>query len=79
MARVTVFGVQAYTGRGELRRGALREYQDRDEALAVGELLAAHVPAVIVFRVTGEPDFDAWEEPQVIARHGRAGEVSEAA
>lgn len=72
MAQKTIYCVQAYGGgKREFVRGMLREFKTADGALGEGEALARRVPGVVVFKVTGEPDFDAWGEPEIMATHGR--------
>lgn len=68
----TVYCVQSYGGApGHLVAGKLRQFGTSTEALEMGKELSARAPGVLVFEVSGEPDFDSWEEPKILARHGR--------
>jgi hypothetical protein len=41
-----------------------------DQARARGERAAGHADGVVVFSVTGEPEFGEFEPPAVLARYG---------
>ncbi len=72
MAKKTIYCVQTYSGgKREFIKGPLRQFKTPDEATAMGAELSRRVPGVIVFSVSGEPDFDCWDEPAVLAVHGR--------
>lgn len=44
-------------------------FADSGPALALGQALARRGGTARVFSVTGEPVFDLWDEPQLVARY----------
>ncbi len=72
MALRTVYCVQTYSKKGrELAKGPLRQCGSSKEALAKGEDLSRRAAGVVVFSVEGDPTFDYWSEPRVLAEHGQ--------
>ncbi len=71
MAGVTVFCVQPFWTRGrDLAPGDLRHFRSETLARNAGAVASHHAVGVIVYQVKGEPEFDTWSEPKVIARYG---------
>lgn len=71
MTRRTVYCVQPYAGAsGRLIQCGLREFGDELAARREGETLSARRAGVLVFAVSGEPDFGTWEEPRILAAYG---------
>lgn len=72
MSVKTVYCVQTFSGqKGRSERGRLRQYANEPDALRAGRGLKEHASGVVIFSVTGEPDFDWWDDPVVIESHGR--------
>lgn len=72
MATRTVFCVQCYAGMtGPVVKGRLWQFGSEDGANEGADLLEGHVAGFVMFRVSGEPDFGAWEEPVVLRTYGR--------
>lgn len=72
MAKRTIYCVQAYGGRaGRLVPRPLQQFGSAREALQSGERLSPRVSGVVVFRVSGEPDFDQWDDPEVLVARGQ--------
>ncbi len=73
---VTVFCVQAYwRDRAKLARGRWREFVSMEAALRAGRAEAGRAPAVVVYRMRGNPQVDYWEEPIILATHGEAAQA----
>lgn len=72
MALRTVFCVQTFMKKGRvLTPGPLRQFGTGQEALQSGESLKDRSAGVVVYSVEGEPAFDYWSEPKVLASHGQ--------
>jgi hypothetical protein len=50
--------------------GEVQQFHFRDEALAVGQIAARRAVGVAVYEVTGEPVFNLWREPKMLAVYG---------
>ena len=75
MTMRTVFCVQCYAGMtGPVVKGRLWQFGTADEADRAADLLEGRVAGFVVFGVSGEPDFGAWEEPVVLRTYGRLPE-----
>jgi hypothetical protein len=75
MARTTFFTVQPIERRGKrLVQAPARQCKTAEEALRVGERLAASHVGVVVYTIEGDADFDDWGEPKVLATHGEVPE-----
>lgn len=71
MPDTTVYCVQTYwRDRRRLNMGDLRQFMKEDEARSAGERSALRQDGVIVYALTGEPEFDYWGEPRVLATYG---------
>lgn len=53
-----------------MEKGQLRQFGCPDQALSAGRALSSRMPGVLVYRVSGSPKVDYWEEPIVLAAHG---------
>lgn len=72
MALRTVFCVQTFSKKGRaLATGPLRQYGSGAEALQKGEDLQSRNAGVLVYSVEGDPAFDYWDEPKVLASYGQ--------
>lgn len=67
----TIYGVQPYWFDGRrLARGTPEQYRTQAEAeRAAGKLYRNHA-GVLIFSVSGEPEYDAWGEPRPIRAIG---------
>ena len=75
MARVTFFTVQTVERRGKrLVTGPPRQFKTAAEALRTGERQSASSLGVVVLQVEGDPEFEDWSEPKVLATHGEVPE-----
>ncbi len=71
MAGVTVFCVQPFWKRGgDLAPGDLRQFRSETLARNAGAVASHHAVGVVVYQLRGEPEFDTWSEPEIIARYG---------
>lgn len=71
MVMRTVYCVQPYRGSpGRFEPGVLHQFGTSAEALTVAAKMQASARGLLVFEVRGEPDFDFWEEPEVLAVYG---------
>lgn len=50
-------------------------FADPDPALALGQALARRGEVARVFSVTGEPVFDLWDEPRLLARYAAGNDA----
>lgn len=76
MARVTVFCVQPFwLDRRKLVHGQRRQFKKAEEALRAGEAAARRNAGAIVYSVEGDPEYDDWAEPKVLASLGQVPEV----
>lgn len=73
MARRTVFCVQTYGRKdGRLVGTQRHEFTSATEAEDLGRRLAVTAAGVVVFSVEGDPEAEAWDEPEIFAVHGEA-------
>lgn len=73
MARKTIYCAQAFwRSRRGLEPGVIHQFLNADRAIQGGKILAAGADGVAVFSLTGEPDVDYWDEPELIATYGSA-------
>lgn len=71
MAEKTFYNVQAVLRHNnKLVQGQLRQFDNPDSALKVGEELAQRVAGVVVFKISGDPEADIWGEPETLVVHG---------
>lgn len=71
MARKTIYCAQPFWRRRHgLAGGVVHRFVTEERALSGGEILSRSADGVAVFSLTGEPDVDFWDEPQVIATFG---------
>lgn len=71
MTGVTVFCVQPFWKRTSgLVRGDLRQFRSETLARNAGAVASHHASGVVVYQLRGEPEFDTWSEPTIIARYG---------
>jgi hypothetical protein len=76
VAGVTVFCVQPFGRRGrELVQGDLRQFRSETLARNAGAVASHHAVGVVVYQLKGEPEFDTWSEPKIIARYGETPDV----
>lgn len=67
----TIFCVQTYWRAGRrLEMGQLRQFADEAPAREAGLALSKRMPAVLVYAITGEPEADFWDEPQLLEKYG---------
>lgn len=78
MARVTIFCVQPFwrDGTSKLAHGELRQFLREREARRAGEAAARRVGGAVVYAVDGDPDFESWGRPRLLARHGEVPELA---
>lgn len=71
MSAVTIYCVETYwRNKGRMEKGQLRQFGCPDQALAAGRALSARTAGVLVYRVTGSPKVDYWDEPEILETHG---------
>lgn len=71
MGLKTYYGVQPFWHDGRrLARGDLQQFRTEVEATRAAERLYDNHAGVLVYSVTGDPDYDAWQEPRTIATLG---------
>lgn len=67
MSAKTIYGVQPYWHDGRrLARGLPEQFRSRDEADKAAERLYMNHAGVLIYSVTGNPEFDTWGEPRVL-------------
>jgi hypothetical protein len=72
MGLKTVFLVQPYWFDGRrLARGPVEQYRTLAEARRAAERLYLNHAGVEVFSVSGNPEFDAWRDPEVVWAVGK--------
>ena len=78
MARVTIFCVQPFwrAGPNKLAHGELRQFDREPAALRAGEATARRVGGALVYSVEGDPEFQQWEKPRLLASHGEVPEIT---
>jgi len=57
-------------------QGDLRHFRSETLARQAGVVASHHASGVLVYQMNGEPEFDTWSEPKIIARHGVTPEPS---
>lgn len=71
MAEKTFYNVQVVLRQGKkLIQGQLRQFDNPNAALKVGEELPERVAGVVVYKITGDPENDIWGEPETLAVYG---------
>lgn len=77
MAREKIYCVQPFwpAGAGRLAHGELRQFPKEAAAKRAGEATARRVGGALVYVVEGDPDFDTWNPPRLIARHGAVPDI----
>lgn len=77
MAAKTIYCARAFWWRqGRLWGGEVRQFLNEERAIAGAEALYTGAHGVAVFSVTGHPDVDLWEDPQLIATYGDVPSVT---
>ena len=78
MGRVTIYCVQPYwrAGGGKLAHGELRQFDVEKEARRAGEATARRVGGALVYAVDGDPEFERWAKPRLLASHGEVPDIS---
>ena len=76
MTSVTVYCVETFwRNKGRMEKGQLRQFGSADQALSAGSALSRRMPGVLVYKVSGSPKVDYWDDPVVLAAHGDAPSV----
>ncbi len=76
MGGVTVFCVQPFLKRGcGLIQGDLRQFRSETLARNAGAVASHRASGVVVYQLSGEPEFDTWSEPKIIAQYGLTPDV----
>lgn len=71
MATKTIYCAKAFWWRqGSLWGGETHQFLNEERAIMGAEVLFSGAHGVAVFSVTGHPDIDLWEDPQLIAAYG---------
>lgn len=72
MGRVTYYCVQSFRRAGPCRfaSNALRQFPSERRAVAAGESAARRHAGAVVYRVSGNPEFDHWEAPRILGVFG---------
>lgn len=71
MRRQTVFCVQTYKRYGQaLTKAVLMQFTSASEAEEVALALVPNSAAVVVYALSGVPDADVWDEPELFAAYG---------
>lgn len=72
MPKVTIYCVQPFWRDGrKLAHGALQQYACEVKARRAGERSARRLDGAIVYSVTGDPIFEEWSQPRLIAALGQ--------
>lgn len=72
MSRVTIYVMQPYwQAPKRLAAGTPMQFRDAAAARRAGERALRRNAGVVVYSVTGSPEFEIWSEPHVIARLGQ--------
>lgn len=70
--RITIFGVQTFVAKGaRLIAEVPRSAKTSEEALRLARNLASRKAGVIAFSACGEPEIDCFDDPIILAEHGR--------
>lgn len=76
MTSVTIYCVQPFWNDSRrLAHGTLRQFTCERRARRAGEAAARQVGGAIVYSVEGDPAFEAWSQPQLLATHGAVPDV----
>jgi hypothetical protein len=77
MAKETTYWVQPFrrAGAARLARGDLRRYETEARARRAGAAAARRLGGAVVFAVSGDPEFEHWEQPRHIASLGETPSV----
>jgi hypothetical protein len=76
MPRTTIYCVQPYwQDRRKLAQGRLRQFRSESAAIKAGEAAGRANAGAVVYSVNGDPEFDVWSEPRLIAQHGLVPET----
>ena len=80
-ARLFYFARPYFERTGRLYPGEAMPFVCARDAEDGGLLLAKMAAGVVVYQQLGDPDFDLWEEPEILAVHGAvsAKQLTEAA
>lgn len=71
MKAITVYCVQPFWQSGRrLAQGDLRQTDNQDRAWEMARSAARRNAGVILYSVTGNPEYDDWSEPTILARLG---------
>lgn len=71
MAAKTIYCARAFWWRGgRLLPGEVHQFLNEERAIAGAEALYTGAHSVAIFSVTGYPDVDLWEDPQLIDAYG---------
>ena len=71
MNSVTEYCVQRFLKRGrELRKGDLRQFRSETTARNAAKVASYQSTGVVVYALTGHPEFETWGEPTLIAQLG---------
>ncbi len=71
MARTTLYFVQAYDRRGrKLAMGPLRQVDRADHAVRLGRRWSRRREGALAYCVSGEPELDWWDAPEILAVFG---------
>jgi hypothetical protein len=69
--KTLIYCVQPYWDDGRrLAHGALRQFTTPQAALRAGEAAARQLGGAVVYLVEGDPEFDDWGDPVLLASHG---------
>lgn len=72
---LTLFCVQSYwSDRGRLAAGRFQQFGTMEAALRAGAESGRRSPAVLVYRIRGNPEADYWERPVTVAKYGDRSE-----
>jgi hypothetical protein len=58
----------------DLAPGDLRQFRSETLARNAGAVASHHAVGVVVYQLKGEPEFDTWSEPKIIACYGETPE-----
>jgi hypothetical protein len=71
MGRVTVFVVETYwRSRDQIERAQLHQFGTDNEARTAGRMLSNRASGVAVYRVSGSPRLDLWDDPVMLEAFG---------
>lgn len=71
MRRTMIYCAQAFWHReGRLVAGEVHQFSSAERAIAGCEILAQGSAGAATYSLTGDPEVDFWEEPQILATFG---------